>query len=96
MTARQLPGVSLPPPASWTELALCAEADPDAWFPRIGERSAATLAKLICGRCPVRAECLELALSGADTWQGISTGIWGGTTPAERAEIRRERRQAAA
>jgi WhiB family transcriptional regulator, redox-sensing transcriptional regulator len=81
-------------PGRWTELALCAQADPDAWFPERGRIAA--MAKSICGACPVRAQCLDYALSGADTWHGISTGIWGGTTPRERAILRRARKAAAA
>lgn len=34
------------------------------------------LAKRICARCPVRGQGLEYALSGADSWGGIATGIW--------------------
>ena len=84
-------------PGSWAENALCAQADdPDAWFPDKGRSAPAVTAKQICGRCPVRAECLDYALSGADTWKGISTGIWGGTTPRERARLRRARKAAAA
>lgn len=37
-------------------------------------------AKRICGPCPVRAQCLECALSIGETY-----GIWGGTTERERA-----------
>ncbi len=48
------------------------------------------MARRICGHCPVRSECLDYALSGADTWNGVSTGIWGGTTPPERALLRRQ------
>jgi WhiB family transcriptional regulator, redox-sensing transcriptional regulator len=69
----------------WAEQALCAQADPDAWFPDKGGSTA--LAKLICAACPVRAQCLDYALSGADTWGGIAR-IWGGTTPRERAQLR--------
>jgi WhiB family redox-sensing transcriptional regulator len=83
-----------PRPGAWTESALCAQADPDAWFPDKG--GSTTIARLICGACPVRAQCLDYALSGADTWGGISTGIWGGTTPRERAAVRRARKAAAA
>ena len=78
----------------WAEQALCAQADPDAWFPGLGETTA--VAKRICAACPVRAQCLNYALSGADTWGGISTGIWGATTPRERAALRRARKAAAA
>jgi WhiB family redox-sensing transcriptional regulator len=81
-------------PGAWTELALCAQADPDAWFPDKGGSTAA--ARRICRACPVRVPCLDYALSGADTWGGISTGIWGGTTPRQRAVLRRARKAAAA
>src|SRR5262249_49713513 len=72
----------------WAEQALCAQADPRAWFPDKGGSPA--LAKRICAACPVRAQCLDYAVSGADTWGGIATGIWGGTTPRERAQLRHQ------
>ena len=81
-------------PGPWTLEALCSQADPDAWFP--GRGSAAVMARRICWHCPVRSECLYYALSGADTWNGVSTGIWGGTTPPERALLRRQRKADAA
>ena len=80
-------------PGHWAEHALCAQADPDAWFPDKGRSAPAVIAKQICGRCPVRGECLEYALSGADTWGAVSTGIWGGTTPSR---LRQARKVAAA
>jgi WhiB family redox-sensing transcriptional regulator len=43
-------------------------------------------AMAICGRCTHRAECLQWAL---DTKQNF--GIWGGTTPEQRREMRRNR-----
>jgi len=58
-------------------------------------RTAAT-ARRICGACPVRLQCLDYAPAGADTWGGITTGIWGGTTPCERAAMRQARKAAAA
>ena len=36
-------------------------------------------AKQICNSCPVRARCLDWALS-----HGVAFGIWGGRTEAER------------
>ena len=39
-------------------------------------------AKLLCADCPVRQECLEHALSVPEPF-----GVWGGTTPAERAVL---------
>jgi WhiB family redox-sensing transcriptional regulator len=58
----------LRPPGRWAERALCAQADPDTWYP--GNHAQAAAAKRICAACPVRAQCLQYALSGADTWRG--------------------------
>lgn len=44
------------------------------------ERVAA--AKALCGRCPVRAGCLQFALRTGEE------GVWGGTTTAERRQVR--------
>ena len=82
-------------PGKWTQQALCAQAYPDAWYPDRNQRELIQLAKRICARCPVQAAYLRYALSGADTWGGISTGIWGGTTAQERNRLRRPRKAAA-
>jgi WhiB family redox-sensing transcriptional regulator len=87
---------ALTTPGRWAERALCAQADPDAWFPDRGHCDLATSAMRICAHCPVRTQCLDYALSGADTWGGIASGIWGGTTPKERDQLRRQRKAAAA
>jgi WhiB family transcriptional regulator, redox-sensing transcriptional regulator len=81
----------LPAPGRWAEHSLCGQA---AWFPDKGRQ--ALIAKRICAACPVRGPCLDYALSGADTWGGITSGIWGGSTPRERAQLRRSRKAAAA
>lgn len=65
--------------------ALCAQADPDAWFPEHGG-GPATAARRICGRCPVRAECLDYALARREQY-----GIWGGLNIDERRRVARER-----
>jgi WhiB family transcriptional regulator, redox-sensing transcriptional regulator len=83
-------------PGRWAKEALCAQAHPDAWFPAKGQRGLAAIATRICGHCPVRTQCLDYALSGADTWGGIATGIRGGTTPQERERPRQQRKAAAA
>jgi WhiB family redox-sensing transcriptional regulator len=94
------PGASLATgltlPGTWAEQALCAQADPDAWFPEKGQHAPAKTAIGICQACPVRTQCLDYALSGADTWGGIAAGIWGGTTPQERARLRQQRKAVAA
>jgi WhiB family redox-sensing transcriptional regulator len=64
----------------WRDEALCAYIDPDLWFPSQGGLGAA--ARRICGQCPVRAECLEDALSHHDMY-----GIWGGLSYKERLRL---------
>ena len=66
----------------WASQALCAQADPEAWFPEQGE--AAELAKAICARCPVQAPCRAHALARP----GLR-GIWGGLSERERRAARR-------
>lgn len=43
-------------------------------------------AKLLCGLCPITAECLSLALSLPQEDDLI--GVWGGTTPGDRRKLR--------
>lgn len=66
--------------------ALCARPgqDPDLWFPANGDRAGAERAKAACSGCPVRSRCLEWALAA-----GERSGIWGGTTPNERNQLRK-------
>ena len=99
MAANTRPAAAAPVlliPGPWADDALCAQTDPDIWFPEIGGHREAAMARRICRACPVRTECLDYALAGADTWNGFTTGIWGGTSPAERKQIRRARKAAAA
>jgi len=95
MTRRATAGANaLTLPGRRAERALSAQADPDDWYPE--HHPQAVVATRICAACPVRAECLEHALSGADTGRGITTGIWGGTTTRERSRLRQARKAAAA
>lgn len=75
-----------PPP--WMADALCKEYDQRLFFPLRGENAKA--AKEICGRCAVRAECLEYALAH----KGLQ-GVWGGVGEGDRKRLRRQRRPAA-
>lgn len=65
---------------SWMSEALCAQVDPDAFFPEKG--GSTRQAKAICAECPVRMQCLAYALEHDET-----TGIWGGLTPRERRAL---------
>ncbi|HEU4363761.1 MAG TPA: WhiB family transcriptional regulator [Mycobacterium sp.] len=66
----------------WQDRALCAQTDPEAFFPEKG--GSTREAKKICQRCPVRAECLEYALAHDERF-----GIWGGLSERERRRLKR-------
>lgn len=66
----------------WREQALCAQIDPEAFFPEKGGSSKA--AKSICRQCPVQVECLEYALGSNQTF-----GVWGGLSARERHKLGR-------
>jgi WhiB family redox-sensing transcriptional regulator len=84
------------PGAQWTEAdageepwrmdALCAETDPEAFFPEKG--GSTREAKRVCTGCTVRAECLEFALANDERF-----GIWGGLSERERRRLRLQRRE---
>ena len=71
----------------WTS-ALCAEVDPELFFPEKGQPSAP--AKAVCARCPVTALCL------ATFGPLVADGVVGGLTAQERRQQRRTNRPAAA
>jgi len=66
----------------WQQDALCAQADPEAWFPNVGFFASAQVLTT-CARCPVRRSCLAAALLRAEL------GVWAGTTEAHRRVLRR-------
>ncbi|ABK52231.1 transcription factor WhiB [Acidothermus cellulolyticus 11B] len=68
----------------WQEQALCAQTDPEAFFPEKG--GSTREAKRICASCPVRIECLEYALAHDERF-----GIWGGLSERERRRLKRRR-----
>ena len=72
-----------PPPGPWAREGLCAQVDPEVWYPERGGHSHDALAT--CARCPVRAECADHALTVGEEW-----GIWGGLTIAQRRRLRKE------
>lgn len=66
--------------------ALCKGQDPDLWFS--GSDGSLEAAKAVCRACPARARCLEWAVQA-----GERAGVWGGTSPDERAPYRPARGQ---
>lgn len=60
---------------------LCAQTDPEAFFPELG--GSYLPAKAVCRRCTVRPDCLMWALE-----TGERHGIWGGVSDRERLRLR--------
>lgn len=69
-------------PLAWQTDALCAQTDPEAFFPEKG--GSTRDAKRICTSCEVRSQCLEYALSNDERF-----GIWGGLSERERRKLRK-------
>ncbi|MHA6510063.1 WhiB family transcriptional regulator [Tessaracoccus sp. Y1736] len=67
---------------SWQADALCAQTDPEAFFPEKG--GSTREAKRVCQNCTVRTECLEYALGHDERF-----GIWGGLSERERRKLKR-------
>jgi WhiB family redox-sensing transcriptional regulator len=67
----------------WQERALCAQTDPEAFFPEKG--GSTREAKRICVSCEVKTECLAYALSNDERF-----GIWGGLSERERRRLKRK------
>jgi WhiB family redox-sensing transcriptional regulator len=66
----------------WQERALCAETDPESFFPEKG--GSTRDAKRVCLSCDVRTECLEYALEHDERF-----GIWGGLSERERRRLKK-------
>lgn len=65
---------------SWMDDALCAQTDPELFFPEgVPTREAIRT----CRACPVSVQCLEEALRWPD-----SQGVWAATTEADRKRMR--------
>jgi WhiB family redox-sensing transcriptional regulator len=60
----------------WRERAACRDADLEVFFP---ENSGSARARKICAGCPVRAQCLDHAVTYDEPF-----GIWGGLNRLER------------
>lgn len=65
----------------WQASALCAQTDPESFFPEKGGSTRS--AKDVCRACDVRTACLQAALDNDERW-----GVWGGLSERERRKIR--------
>ena len=74
--------LSMPQREPWMDDAVCAQADPEVWFPVKGAHGTAKRAKAVCRGCPAVDACLQYALKN-----GCREGIWGGLSPKERQRL---------
>jgi len=65
----------------WWFAGLCAQTDPELFFPEKG--GSVREAKAVCAGCPVRAQCLEHALAHGERY-----GVWGGLSERERRRLK--------
>lgn len=65
---------------------LCAETDPDAFFTEKKGDTYSRQAIELCRRCTHQTDCAEFAINYYDL-----DGLWGGLTPNQRKEIRKQR-----
>ena len=69
-------------PLAWQGEAVCAETDPELFFPEKG--GSTREAKRICAGCDVKTQCLEYALANDERF-----GIWGGLSERERRKLKK-------
>jgi WhiB family transcriptional regulator, redox-sensing transcriptional regulator len=90
-----LPQLAVAPTTEWQQEGLCRATDaavffPPAHFEHKPEREAREAkAKAICAGCPVRATCLDWALTTREPH-----GVWGGYSEGERKQILLGKRRA--
>lgn len=70
-------------PEPWMQEGLCAQTDPEMFFPEKGGTT--RNAKKVCASCDVVKECLAYAMRGEERF-----GIWGGLSERERRKLRRQ------
>lgn len=70
----------------WRADALCAQTDPESFFPEKG--GSTREAKSVCTTCTVAAECLDYAIANDERF-----GIWGGLSERERRKLAKALRE---
>ena len=73
---------------AWQADALCAQTDPEAFFPEKG--GSTRDAKRVCAQCEVREQCLKWAIEHDERF-----GIWGGMSERERRRYKKEHKERA-
>jgi WhiB family redox-sensing transcriptional regulator len=70
------------------DAAACYGCEPELFLPAPKDHRAIEAARQVCARCPIRLDCLALALRTPN-----AQGIWGGLTQSERAAHRKHQLQ---
>ncbi|MFD3717226.1 WhiB family transcriptional regulator [Streptomyces sp. NPDC058674] len=65
---------------AWIADGICAQTDPEEFFPDKG--GSTTAAKQVCFACTVRRDCLNYALANNEP-----AGVWGGLSHRERQRL---------
>lgn len=78
----ELFGLGSPDDTAWMREGLCAQTDPELFFPENGTNPHP--AKRLCMACPVRQQCRDYAVPRPEL-----AGIWGATSVKERQHLRR-------
>jgi WhiB family redox-sensing transcriptional regulator len=69
----------------WRAQAACRGLPTELWFPQKGDNHAQSVAKEICGTCPVQQDCYDYAMEVAQQVELL--GTWGGTSQKQRIAI---------
>jgi hypothetical protein len=69
--------------ASWWSQARCRDLPTRIFYPTRGDNFGLAVARCVCARCAVRADCLDYALAAGET-----VGVWGGLSERERRRLR--------
>lgn len=82
--------LDIAPRNHWAQDALCAQTDPEIFFPEKG--GSIREATAVCAQCPVKQQCLDAALEEESGSSGYGRhGVRAGTTPRQRAHLAKER-----
>ena len=72
---------------------LCAETDPDMFFPKKNDSKTSKQAQELCQHCPEMVACREYVLKTSDIYYGVWGGLNMKTILQMRARINREKKQ---
>lgn len=73
------------------KLARCNDVPPSIFTPNTYSEANTAKAKSICALCIIKNDCKEYSLNVTKSYF-LDSGVWGGTTPKERQEIRNQRK----